>query len=303
MEGILEILNTNYPIRADRLELLRDMGSAAYAVFSQHEKYFLRALKSAFLDTALRAVDMQVFLQKSNFPVPPIIFNRQNAPYTQVDDGVLVLYEFIEGGEVNPKQDAEAIGALVGGLHRAMKGYTGELVKRDKQFFIGRYIDILRKRQYPRAGEFFAYGEALWEKIKHLPRGFCHGDMYSGNIHKAPDGRLFVLDFDTSCEGFPMYDPALICDMTEYFKFDGRNFERSRQVLSRFVPEYLKYNALSQIEIDAFCDLIAVQHFATQATVMEIFGADCLSDEELDDQLTWLYRWREQCDRFKVRSR
>jgi len=28
---------------------------------------------------------------------------------------------------------------------------------------------------------------------------------------------------------------------------------------------------------------------------MEIFGPDCLTDAELDKQLDWLYRWREQC--------
>ena len=33
------------------------------------------------------------------------------------------------------------------------------------------------------------------------------------------------------------------------------------------------------------------------STSMEIFGNDCLSDLELDDQLDWLYKWREQCAR------
>jgi len=30
--------------------------------------------------------------------------------------------------------------------------------------------------------------------------------VYSGNIHKTPDGRLFMLDFFTSCEDLSMYD-------------------------------------------------------------------------------------------------
>jgi len=123
-----------------------------------------------------------------------------------------------------------------------------------------------------------------------------YGDVYCGNIHKTPDGKLFLLDFDTSCEGFPMYDPALICDMTEYFRYDGRNYDRSNKVLARFLPEYSKYCTLSQNEIAAFHDLIAMQHFAAQATIMEIFGNDCLSDKELDEQLGWLYEWRKQCE-------
>lgn len=295
MKEMIEILNESYPVRVDSLELMRDMGSSAYTVFACNQKYFLRVLKPAFLDTALKAVDIQVFLQKRGFPVPPIVFSRENMPYIRDENGIYVLYEYIEGGESNPEQDAEAIGALVGRLHHIMKDYSGELVKRDKQFFIGRYIDILRKKQYPRVDEFLIYGETLWEKVKDLPRGFCHGDMYCGNIHKTPDGRLFVLDFDTACEGFPMYDPTLICDMTNYFDFDDHNYDRSNNVLSRFVPEYLKYNVLSQAEINAFGDLIAIQHFSTQATVMEIFGPDCLDGTDLDNQLDWLYRWREQC--------
>ena len=299
MEAITNILTSNYPMRFDHLELNRDGGSTSYIVFAGERKYFLRVVKPAFLDTAVKAVEIQAFLWEHGFPVPPLVFTRENAPCVRIGkpdgDYLCVLYEYIEGGEVDPEQDAERLGALVGRLHCVMKDYPGDLVKRDKQFFIGRYIDILKRRQYVRVNEFSAYGEALWEKIKDLPRGYCHGDMYRGNILKTPDGGLYALDFDTSCEGFPMYDLTLICDMTEYFDFDERNYDRSNKVLSRFVPEYLKYNPLSQAEINAFQDLIAIQHFTTQATVMEIFGGDCLSDAELDDQLDWLYRWREQC--------
>jgi Ser/Thr protein kinase RdoA (MazF antagonist) len=295
MEGIIQILNENYPIRFERIELVRDMGSTSYITFSGNNKYFLRVIKPAFFNTAVIGADIQLYLQNQGFPVPLILLTNMQLPYVKNEDILLILYEFIEGNDSDPEQDAEAIGALVGRLHQTMKEYSGQLVKRDKQFYIGRYIDILRKRQYSRVDEFFAYGEVLWEKIKELQRGFCHGDMYRGNIHKTPDGRLFVLDFDTACEGFPMYDLTLICDMTKYFDFDERNYERSNKVLSRFVPEYLKYNPLSQEEIYAFCYLIALQHFATQATVMDIFGAYCLDDKDLDNQLVWLYKWREQC--------
>ena len=291
---ILNTLNKSYPIRLDKLEQLRDGGSTSFAVFSGADQYFLRMVKPAFFDTAVKGVDIQVFLQNKGFPVPPIIHTAEGQPYLEKEGELLILYEFIEGSESNPEQDAEKIGELVGWLHAVMKNYTGELVKRDKPFYIGRYIDILRNRKYPRAEEFFLYGERLWYNIKNLPRGFCHGDMYCGNIHKTPDGRLFLLDFDTSCEGFQMYDPALICDMTQYFHYDEKNYFKSKSVLHRFIPAYIEHNRLSQAEINAFYDLIALQHFSTQATVMEICGHDCLNDSELDYQLDWLYKWQEQ---------
>jgi Ser/Thr protein kinase RdoA (MazF antagonist) len=121
--------------------------------------------------------------------------------------------------------------------------------------------------------------------------------MYDGNIRKTPDGKLYIHDFDTSCDGFPMYDITLICNRTEYFKYDTENFGKSNEVLARFLPEYRKHHSVSQAETDAFHAFIAVQHFSTQATVMALFGNDCLTDAELDSQLDWLYRWREQCVR------
>ena len=60
------------------------------------------------------------------------------------------------------------------------------------------------------------------------------------------------------------------------------------------MSEYLKYNSLSKAEIAAFYDLIALYHFALQATIIEIFGIDCVDKEFFDRQLNWLYKWREQ---------
>lgn len=297
MEEVLQILNISFPIKFDRIELIRDMGSTSYTAFSGNNKYFLRAIKSALYNTAVIGADIQLFLQNQGFSVPHIILTNNKLPYVKNEDMLLILYGFIEGTDCDPEQDAEAIGGLVGRLHQIMKTYPGELVKRDKRFYIERYLEILQKKGYPRINEYVEYGNALWDKIKDLPRGYCHGDMYCGNIRKDSEGKLYIHDFDTSCEGFPMYDPTLICDMTEYFKFDKRNFERSNKVLSRFVSEYKKYNTLSPSELDAFHALVAVQHFSTQATIMEIFGIDCIGEKDMDNQLEWLYKWREQCER------
>lgn len=37
-----------------------------------------------------------------------------------------------------------------------------------------------------------------------------------------------------------MYDPALICNMTDYFHFKKDGYFQSRKVLTRFLPSYLK---------------------------------------------------------------
>ena len=296
---ILNIINENYPVSFDTIEFVRDSGCVAYVVYSNGGKYFLRVTKPMFYDTAVKSLNIHLFLQKQDFAVPQIIFTKDGRPYVQVNDEAgayfYVLYEFLEGEEVDPEQDAEEIGAFIGKLHSVMKGYPGELIKNDKHYYLDRYIDIMRSKQYEKIGEFTAYGEALWKRVKGLPYGYCHGDMYRENILKDSDGRLYILDFDTSCEGFPMYDLALICNITDYFELEDDGYVKSQKVYERLLPEYLKYSSLTKAEIEAFYDLIALYHFALQATIIEIFGLDCVDNEFLDRQLGWLYKWREQC--------
>ena len=292
-----DALNPHYPLRFERLEFLRDGGNTSYAAFAGGEKYFLRVIKPANAEGARRGADIQVFLHRRGFPVPRVIPTKTGAPYAEDGGHLFLLYEYIEGCEANPEKDTEALGALVGQLHQVMRDYPGTLVEHDRHYYIDKYIDILREKRYPKADEFAAYGDALWDRVKGLTRGYCHGDMYCGNFHKTPGGEIYVLDFDTSCEGFPMYDPALICNRTHYFQFQRSGYEKSRRALERFLPEYRKHSPLSQPEIDAFDDLIAVYHFALQAHIIELHGPDCVDDKFLDNQLDWLRRWQAQCER------
>lgn len=51
-----EKINKNYPMHFDRFELMRDSGSKAYVAVSDDDKYFLRVIKPAFYDTAVKTV-------------------------------------------------------------------------------------------------------------------------------------------------------------------------------------------------------------------------------------------------------
>lgn len=298
---ILDVINEHYAMNFDSIEFVRDSGCTAYAVYADGSKYFLRVTKPMFFETASKSLDIHLYLQKQGFDVPPVIFTKDGTPCVRASDAdgqyFYVLYEFIEGREVDPESDAEIIGAFIGRLHQVMKGYPGDLTRNDRYYYVDKYIHILQAKQYDKADEFAAYGERLWERVKDLPYGYCHGDLYRGNILKTPEDRLYILDFDTSCEGFPMYDPALICNLTDYFELEDDGYIKSRSVYERFLPEYLKYSSLSDKEIGAFCDLIALYHFALQATIIEIFGMDCVDNEFLDKQLRWLYQWQQQCEK------
>lgn len=296
MQNILNILNSFYNMNFTDISMIRDAGSVSYTVFSNNLRYFLRVIKPAIIETAFSGAKIQAFLYSKGFPVPLVIYTKDNQPCIRTENGLFILYEFIEGSDSDTDQDIEDIGMLISRLHNTMRDYTGELKNCDRQFYIGRYIDILIKKQYPKTDEFIKYGNTIWEKVKDLPRGYCHGDMYSGNIYKTPDKKLYILDFDTSCNGFPMYDLALICNKTHYFNFDESGYFRSKELLARLLPGYSKVITLSKKEIDAFYDLIALYHFALQATIIENNGLDCVNNEFLDKQLDWLLRWKEQCE-------
>jgi len=300
--GILSVLNRYYPIAFKNIELFRDSGSTAYIVYSDNKKYFLKISKPAFGDTIKSSVHINVFLQNNDFPVPNVVFTAEGLPFAEAETEsgtrCYILYDYLEGSEINVGRDATEIGSLLGRLHRIMSGYQGDLVTHGKEFYICRYIDILKKKAYPKAAVFEEYGNELWNRAKGLPLGFSHGDMYSGNIQRSPEGKLYILDFDTSCKGFPTYDLALVCNQTNYFEFQKGGYRKTARVYERLLPEYVKANPLSEHEIGSLYDMIALYHFALQATIIEFLGLDRFDRLFFDRQLDWLLKWKEQCETF-----
>jgi Ser/Thr protein kinase RdoA (MazF antagonist) len=295
----LNIVKSNYSLKIDNIEFNRDGGSISYVVFTGQQKFFLRVIRPELMNTSLQSINIHLYLAGSAFPVPDIIYTNDGKPYVSAAmegrNHLLVMYEFIEGQE--PKRDdLENIGKLVGQFHSVMKGYTGRLTVCDKHFFIDRYIEILKKKHYTKTDAFNEIGNALWESVKDLPCGYCHCDLYRGNVHKANDGTAYILDFDTSCIAFPMYDVVLFCNETDYFAFKSDGLQKTKRALKKFLAGYMQQNTLSQAELMSFGNLLAVYHFQLQATIIEIYGLDCVDEEFLDQQLDWLLRWQKQCD-------
>lgn len=300
-EEILFFLEEKYPLTVRKVEFLRDSGSVAYTVYGEDEKFFLRITKPTYYETTMSSLDIHLYLQSRDCNVPKIIFSKDGkacVPFgAKEEKSNAVLYEFLEGEEVSPEQDAEEIGRLLGKFHNVMAEYTGQLQEPGKDFFVGRYIEILRKKNYKRVGEYVSYGNGLWEALKELPRAYCHGDMYSGNIHKTANGKLYLLDFDTSCRAFSMYDLVLIANRTDYFEYKEDGYRKTKEVFRRVLLEYQKVRNVTEEEINAFYKLMALYHFSLQATIVEIFGLDCIDEAFIDKQLDWLYCWKEECRR------
>ena len=291
---VMQTLNESYDTRFSNVEFNRDGGSLSYVLTDGESKYFLRIIRPELMETAYQSIDIHMYLTSEGFPVPKIVLAKQGKPYIQIHNrektNLYVLYEYIEGGEP-AHEDAAAVGELVGHLHTVMARYPGELKFRDKDFFIDRYVSILKSKNHVLSGAYERIGERLWDKVKHMPRGYCHCDLYPGNIHKSKDGQLYVLDFDTSCNGFPMFDITLFCGEIDYFKYTDEGFEQSKKQLERFLEGYKKHRMPTKEEIEAFYFLEAINHFQLQATIVEIYGLDCNEADFEEKQLDWIVKW------------
>jgi Ser/Thr protein kinase RdoA (MazF antagonist) len=254
------------------------------------------------MDTAKQSLSILMFLEEKGFPSPRIIPTKNGFPYIELDEpkgkAFGVLFEFIDGQEPGEGEDIETIGSLVGQLHSIMCEYNEKLQIHGKEFFIDRYINILMEKNYDasKTEMFREYGETLWKRVENLPRGFCHGDMHRGNLMRTSFGKYYLLDFDTSCYAFPIYDIMIMCNSTNYFDFDEKGYQKAKSTYESFLKGYSKYCSLNDMELKAFYDMIAIYHYQLQATIIEIYGIDCVDEKFLDKQLDWLMRWRRQCE-------
>ena len=295
---ILSDLQQHYPVHCTEITFFRDGGSLSYTVHAEEKEYFLRVIRPELMDTALQSVDIQLYLDSRGFPTPSIILTKDGQPYVRkMADGkphLYILYEHLGEGSEPGDEDAERVGSLIGKLHSIMADYPKPLKQRDKQFFIGRYLDILRAKNHPLLEAYTAYGIKLWEKVRDLPGGYCHCDLYPGNVFKATDGQLYVLDFDTSCNAFPMYDATLYCNKTDYFEYSDEGFERSVATLGHFLKGYQTQRTLSEEEIRAYFFFHCIYHYQLQATIVEIYGIDCNEADFEEKQMNWMLRFLEK---------
>ena len=294
------ILTVDYGIESSSLEFLREGGAHTYIVNGK-TKYLLKVIGAAFSDTARQSVAIMRYLEEKDFPVPKTILTKSGESIFETEANgekkLIVLMEFIEGDEPELEICAAEVGALVGRFHQLMEEYPLELLSHGKEFFIDRYLNFLRQKNYPRIAEYEELGRRLWNKVKTLPKGLCHGDLHRGNLLQNPAGRIYLLDFDTVCRAPLMFDVMVMCDMTNYFNLQPEDIDETKEVYQKFLSGYSKYHKLSHEEILSFSYWVAIRHFQLQATILEIHGVDCIDGGFIDGQLFWLNKWQEAMEK------
>ena len=173
-KALQDILTSDYGIESPSLEFLREGGTYTYIVNGRN-KYLLKVIGSAFSDTARQSVSIMRFLEENGFPVPETILTKSGEAIfeteTEGEKKLIVLMEFIDGDEPDLEKCASEVGGLVGRFHQLMEKYPDEAVPKGREFFIGRYLEFLRKKNYPRIAEYEELGERLWDKVNDLPQG------------------------------------------------------------------------------------------------------------------------------------
>jgi Ser/Thr protein kinase RdoA (MazF antagonist) len=300
---LLIILNACYPMQIEQVYLHREMIGRVYVASGASGRYILKVYRSFHTANALSAIGIILYLHPKQYPVAAIVPTRSNESHvtlrTSREPEMAVLFDYIHGQEPDIEGEIEGIGRQVGCLHRIMRDYSGDLIRRGKEFYIDRFISMLRALSYNpvRIDELEAYGDELWSRMKRLPAGFCHGDLHTGNMLQSEPGKYTLFDFDAAARSFAVIDVTTLCDASNFNHFDESAYERTLRRFERFYASYNLECTLNDSEIDAIFDFIPIRHYELIATITECQSLTSLSSAFLDEQYDWLLRWRELCER------
>ncbi len=121
-----------------------------------------------------------------------------------------------------------------------------------------------------------------------------HGDFHPGNLFLR-ENEIIVYDFDACGQGYPVYDIATMCDVSDYFIVSKPQFQKAvsvtRENTKRFLDGYNRYCSVTDIDLAQIPTWIALRHYDIQATILESLGSDCVDAAFLDNQLNWLWCW------------
>ena len=301
-----DILNTCYSVQVDQIHLHRDMIGYVYiaegATQRGTKKYVLKLYRPFDTENALGSIGILEYLRQQEYPVVSIVPTRENVSHVVIDTprgmSVAILFDYLDGPEPDLNTEIVDLARQVGRLHKTMETYPHPLPQRGKDFYVDRYLGILQALDYPpsRISDLAAYGSICWSRLEHLPVGFCHGDLHTGNMRRSAPGCFVLFDFDIASCTHPLIDIATMCDGSDFNRFDALAYDRTRQIFEFFYQGYRHVRELSDAEIAAIFDFIPVRHYEIIATITRSQGIDKLSRTFLDEQYDWLMRWRNLCE-------
>lgn len=300
---LLEHMKLHYGINFDKLELIRDWIGQVYEVANGDTRFITKVFRNEYTQDALQSIEVMTYLRENKFQVPDIFMTLQGSRYFVYNNQIVVLYEYIDGEGIDKAGNLFDAGTRCGWMRKLMETYGKDVSNHGYEFFIKRYLDIMKMKDYKGIDKFTKLGNELWEKIKNLPISFIHGDFHSGNMF-LNKGEIVLFDFDACAIASPVYDIATYCDASDYFDLSDNNFElgmiQTQRNVEEFVKGYKKYFHLSKDEEKAIYYFIAIRHFDIQATIIASQGLNCVNEQFLDNQYLWLEKWMDRLNNFII---
>lgn len=300
-DNLINKINSTYHLNIQHIELLREMIGKVYILHSRENMYVLKIYQSFKTNDALQTVQILDYLNANSFPSVSIIRTEQNDSHiilSQQDSCCAgILYDYVEGTTPEGLVETESIAEHVGELHNLMVGYPHKLTNRTKIEYIDDYFSIMRELDFQseKILELEQYGNELWERITKLPKGFCHGDLHTGNMIRNSRGDYVLLDFDEASGDYPSMDVAYMSDDTNFNQFHESMYDKCMRLYERFYSGYSRVRTLSDNEFYAVFDFIAIRHFQIISRIVRCQELQCISKEFCEEQYGWLMKWNEIC--------
>lgn len=280
----LNVLN-EYGIVPDDIKLIQSGTiKTVWKLTTGGRQLCLKRLKQT-IDKALFSVNAQIYIKNSGGLVPGVVFNTKGDAVTEYNGQLFVVYEWIDGKDLNFSNPADLRSALQGlaHFHMASKGYTapeGSRVSSKLGKWPDQYTSMRNKMaswkelavQNSSAAQHSAYAANIDSMLSLADRALtmlskskyaeltgpdssapvlCHQDYGKGNALAAVNG-VYVLDLDGVT-----FDLAA----RDLRKIIGKSAENSRQWSAKAVLDiigwYSEVNRISGEELDVlYADLM-----------------------------------------------
>jgi thiamine kinase-like enzyme len=223
------------------------------------------------------------FLYEHGGSTPKINRTIDSDLLMHIDDEIGVLFDYIFGEHADKNKHEKLIIDSIKKMHEIMQTYPYHLEHRDESFYINRYLDILSNVEYdPEKIDELAYiGRFFFQQVEHLEKGFCHGDMHTGNLIIDKDSKAIIIDFDVCGYLSPLVDFVTYYDQTNFNKFNEVDVYKTINILEN-------QHWIDSRMINYMIAMIPVRHFEIIATILDIKGYKDVKYAFYDEQYHWI---------------
>lgn len=281
---IKEYILKEYGIKINKIKLLRDVIGSVYLLEDPKLKFILKIYKKDTSIEVEKVVDVMNYIYQNNGPVPKIYLNKHHRQVSKFQDQSVVLFEYIEGIDVNPFKNQKEIIEAYENIQRIMKSYPKELPKTGKDYYINRYLRTLESIGYDpgKISSLKKMADSLFDATLKLSTGFTHGDYHTGNMILKQE-KLIVFDFDACTSYSSLLDLVTCFDQTNFNKLAISDIAKTKV----FLDKELHINI---DEIDNCLAFIPIRHMEIISNILEAQGKS-LSIDFYNQQYDWILEY------------